>query len=179
MSESELSTENELLKAKLLAAETAMEHWKKEAKNTEMRSDIAVRAANAITNFALQSEKKSEARAVDAEMKLKSNTAYWKKMADTANLRATAFAERKSTSCDAEEKVERALKHAQTAFSKLRIMAAMIGIKPIAMRDVKYRALWRQVIVMVHQDKRPDDISRETSELYDCICKTVNALPAE
>ena len=171
--------ENDLLKAKLLAAESAMEHWKNEAKNTETRSSIAIKAANAMANFAVESQKKAEARAIQAEMTLKSNTAYWKKVAERANLRAAAFSERKPSSCDAEEKVERAIKNAHTPFSKLKIMAAMVGVKPITMKDVTYRKLWKQVIMIVHQDKRPGNISKETSELYDCVCKTVNTLPSE
>jgi hypothetical protein len=174
----EAFAENDLLKARVAAAEQGLEVWKKEVKKIEYNATVAVKAAEARAKFALQTQKDAEARAVTAEMQLKTNTAYWKTVADKANLRAAAAMAEKQKTSDPEERVLRALKNALTPLSKLKIMAQMVGVGNLELKEVAYIKLKKKVLMIVHEDRRPKNATAETIALYECICRIVNGLPS-
>ena len=178
----ETYAENDLLKVKLSASERSLEYWKNELKRVDHNASISIKAADARTAFALKSQMEAEKRAEYAEKLLKSNTLYWKGVADKANTRLAALMAEKqktSSSSDPDETVERALRNALTPHSKLKIMADMVGVKNIDIKNHDYIKLKRTVLKIVHEDRRSrNDVSRETAELYECICRRVNSLPS-
>ena len=189
----ETFTEIAALRQKLVMSEETINQWKRAAIDAESRAI----AAESRTIAAETKAMKAESKVMEFDLQSKKGILYWQTLAEQANLRA-GLAERKLnaflqseagkkasaappphswTWCgkNIEEKVEAALKNAKTPLAKIKIMASMVGVNS-ALKGATYRAIWRAVIMIVHQDKRPCGLSSEKEALYDCICREVNTL---
>jgi hypothetical protein len=79
---------------------------------------------------------------------------------------------------DVDAQVEQALKAGKTPLGKLKIMCTIAGVDQalIDQKGTDYKALWRAILMIVHEDKRQVGVSPEQEALFNCICKRVNAL---
>jgi hypothetical protein len=186
----ETFTEIAALRQKLVMSEEIINQWKRAALDAESRAI----AAESRTIAAETKAMKAESKIMEINLQSKKGILYWQTLAEQANLRA-GLAERKlnaflqsesgkkasapswtwGSGKSIEEKVVSALKNAKTPLAKIKIMASMVGVNS-TQKGTTYRAIWRAVLMIVHQDKRPCGLSMEKEALYDCICKEVNAL---